>query len=234
MSVGVVILSNANTPSLSYLTEQLLSSLGDAAPKSLLDVVVVEQTARKWPLCMTINRSDEFNFNRYANLGVERVCGDHLLICNNDIRLSPGSIDRLHDYAVTHGTPVVCPVCPLNPKQADLVAGSIPEVGTEVGRHFTGWCFLMARQAWLIIGGFDEDFPFWYADNATVEQLKRANLLITVLPDALVSHHASQTLKTLPRPERIVLTKAQRSRFEAKYGPLIQTLVEPLPSVENG
>ena len=217
MSVGIVILSNASKPELAELTDQAIMSAIDSAENTTIDIVVVEQSSRRWPLTLTITRLDEFNFNRYANIGVNSVCGDHLLICNNDIRFHGNAIDVLHQYAIKNSAPVVCPVCPLNQKQADLVA---TEIGTEVSRHFTGWCFMMRRDAWEAIGGFDEDFPFWFADNATVEQLKKANIPITILPEAWVSHHASRTLLSLRRPERLRLTKQQRAKFEKKYGVL--------------
>lgn len=217
MSVGVVVLSKASTPELASLTEQTLTSLSEAAALTMLDVVVMEQSSRRWPLVMTVTKLDEFNFNQFANIGASLVHGDHLLICNNDLRFHPDAIDILHRYAIQQDAPVVCPVCPLNPRQEDLTE---PEIGTAVGRHFTGWCFMIHRDAWRAIGGFDEEFPFWFADNATVEQLKRANLPITVVPQACVSHHASSTLNTLQRPDRSRLTKQQRAKFEAKYGPL--------------
>jgi len=231
MSVGVVVLSKASTQELASLTEQTLTSLAEAATRTVLDVVVLEQSSRRWPLVMTVPLLDEFNFNRFANIGANRVIGDHLLICNNDLRFHPDAIDILHRYAIQHDAPVVCPVCPLNQKQADLTE---PEIGTVVARHFTGWCFMIHRDAWRAIGGFDEAFPFWFADNATVEQLKRANLPITVVPEARVSHHASSTLKTLRRPERLRLTRQQQAKFEAKYGPLSSTPAQTIPVLENG
>jgi hypothetical protein len=164
----------------------------------------------------------EFNFNRFANRGASLVKGDHLLICNNDLVFHHNSIDILHEHAVDLQLSVVCPVCPLDPykKQRDMLG---VEIGTEIGRHFTGWCFMIRRDTYEAIGGFDEDFPFWYADNAVMEQLKALNIFSTVLPTALVEHRTSSTLKTLKRPERLKLTKQQRARFEAKYGTLPQS-----------
>jgi len=214
MSVGVVVLSKASTPELAAVTGRMLGSLAVADRATELDVVVVEQAMKAWHF-RTVFRADSFNFNAFANFGATQVDGDHLLICNNDLVFHRASIDLLHSYAIAHDLPVVCPVCPLNPRQAGLLQ---PETGTEVGKHFAGWCFLIRRDAWEAIGRFDEDFPFWYADDATVEQLKRAGLSVTVLPSAVVEHRASSTLSTLPRMQRSKLTKQQHQRFLAKYG----------------
>lgn len=215
MNLGVVILSNAHTPELVDVTSRILDSL-TAAIRPFPDTLVLEQSNRiwGWPGVRTIRMDAEFNFNRFANFGMANVAGDHVLIANNDLVFHPGSLERLYACAVETGLAVVCPVCPHNERQAHLRK---PEVGTEIGVHFAGWCFLIRRDAWETIGYFDEDFPFWYADNAVVEQLEQAGLEIAVLPSAKVEHYASQTLATLPRRQRQELTRQQRSRFEAKY-----------------
>jgi len=216
MSVGAVILAKSSTSDLAELTQQTITTLIQSAPRTVLDLVVMEQQhGVQWPLTQTIFCPDPFNFNRFANFGVTKVNGDHLLICNNDLIFIDHALDQLHQYAVLHQLPVVSPVCPHNDRQTDL---DQPEFGTQIGRHFSGWCFLIRRDVYQQIGGFDEDFPFWYADNAVVEQLKQKNFTISVLPSAKVLHLASSTLRTLRRPERIKITKQQTPRFINKYG----------------
>lgn len=216
MSVGVVILAKSNTAELAERTSKTITTLIQSAPRTLLDIIVLEQQPdQQWPLTRTIHCSEPFHFNRFANRGCSLVCGDHLLICNNDLIFMDHAVDILHQYSLDHQLPVVCPVCPLNKRQTGL---QHPELGTQIGRHFSGWCFLIQRTAYEQIGGFDEDFSFWYADDAVVEQLKQHYLSIAVVPEAQVIHIESSTLKTLSHNDRIRLTKQQAPRFIAKYG----------------
>lgn len=216
MSIGVVILAKSSTPELVERTRQTITTLIQAAPRTMLDIVVLEQQPnQQWPLTRTIYCPEPFHFNKFANRGCSLVCGDHLLVCNNDLIFTDNSVDILHQYSLDHHLPVVCPVCPLNDLQSGL---SHTEIGTQIGKHFTGWCFLIQRKAYERIGGFDEDFSFWYADNAVVEQLKQQHFSIAIVPEANVIHLASSTLKTLRRPDRIRLTKQQTPLFISKYG----------------
>lgn len=218
MSIGVVILAKSSTVELAERTNQTITTLIKSAQRTMLDILVLEQQPnQQWPLTRTIYCPETFHFNRFANRGCSLVCGDHLLICNNDLIFMDHAVDILHKYSLDHHLPVVCPVCPHNERQSELTH---PEIGVRVGKHFSGWCFLIKRKAYEQIGGFDEDFPFWYSDNAVVEQLKQNHLSIAVVPSAKVLHLASSTLKTLRRPDRIHLTKQQTPRFIAKYGPV--------------
>lgn len=216
MSVGVVILAKSSTPELAALTEQTITTLIASASQTVLDIIVLEQQPNQfWPCTQTIYCPEPFHFNQFANRGCRLVSGDHLLICNNDLIFGRDAVDRLHAHALQYQLPVVCPVCPHDDRQKDLVQ---PERGTQIGRHFSGWCFMIRRNIYEQIGGFDEDFAFWYADNAVVQQLQQQNFVIEVLPTALVTHLTSSTLKTLRRPERLQLTKQQATRFINKYG----------------
>lgn len=218
MSLGVVILSNAATDDLAALTQRTLDTLKGALGTLEASVVVVEQCdERVWPGTLTVYPRRPFHFNAFVNLGVRMIPTSHVLICNNDLEFEPDSVSLLYDYARSSGVAAVCPVCPTNDRQRGLAE---VEYGFEIGKHFSGWCFLLRRDAWETIGGLDEDFAFWYADDATVEQLKRVGLEVAVLSSAKVIHHANGTLRTLERRKRIALTRHQKAIFVAKYGKL--------------
>jgi GT2 family glycosyltransferase len=108
---------------------------------------------------------------------------------------------------------------PKNPgdiRQADI---TVPQKGFAVGRNFSGWCFVMKRLIWEKIGGLDEDFSFWCADNATVEQLKAIQVQPVLIPSSQVKHFASATLQTLDKAAYVEKTKMQILKFNRKYNP---------------
>jgi GT2 family glycosyltransferase len=92
------------------------------------------------------------------------------------------------------------------------------ETGDKCGKHFSGWCFMIRRSTWEQIKGFDEDFIFWFADNATIEQVKAIGIEPMLVPGSLVQHLGSTTLNRTSVAERDAFTWAQCDKFNNKYG----------------
>src|SRR5690606_20874250 len=109
---------------------------------------------------------------------------------------------------------VVSPKCPKDIRQKKMIENT---KGYEVAKHFSGWCFMLKRDIFNEIGGFDEDFGFWFADNATVKQLENKGYIPMIVPKALVEHLGSKTLKTLEEGERIEITTNQAKKYNEKY-----------------
>src|SRR5690606_41219154 len=77
---------------------------------------------------------------------------------------------------------------------------------------------MMDRDLWQAIGGLDEEFDGWFADDSAIEQCKRLNVYPMIVPGALVEHLGSTTLKQLPQSERDDLCWGKLERFNEKYG----------------
>lgn len=206
----VVILSNAKTEALKAMTQQTINTLRISERPGKFNIIVIEQTTATYPRTQTIHMPGEFNYNKFANLGVRKGCAPIICIANNDLVFTRGWFTEMCKVKAK----VMSPKNPGDKRQGNI---SLSEGGYEVGRHFSGWCFVMQRRIWEQIGGFDEDFPFWCADNATVEQLKAINISPVLIPNSVVKHLASETLKTLPKPEQNEITTAQVRKFNRKY-----------------
>jgi GT2 family glycosyltransferase len=109
----------------------------------------------------------------------------------------------------------MAPKCPIDIRQIHHVDEVVS--GYETGSILSGWCFVMKRTLWELIGGLDEDFKFWCADNATVEQLKIVGVKPNLITKSLVQHLGSQTLKGLDKEVRHELTMVQVDLFNKKY-----------------
>jgi GT2 family glycosyltransferase len=108
---------------------------------------------------------------------------------------------------------------PLNPGDKRQRGITQPESGYKNGRHFSGWCFVMKRTVWKKIGWFNEEFPFWCADDIVVEQLKNIGIKPTLVPKSVVKHMPSSTLKTLEKNKQEELTRHQLKKFRKKHWP---------------
>lgn len=209
--LDIVILSNAHNDYLKGCTHQTIESALNARGEKT--IYVVEQQPIQWEHwfdcdVVTIPMGGEFNYNRFANFGASFGSSEYICIANNDLVFTKDWFAQI--AASIH--PVCSPHEPNDTRQLGLITD---EEGFEVGRHFSGWCFVICRELWKHIGGFDEDFAFWCADNSVVEQLKLAGITPRLVRKSIVHHLGSQTLKTATNRDE--LTVNQVKKFNKKY-----------------
>ncbi len=208
----VVFLSYAKSEEYRNMTQFAVNSILRSEDEGAFNIIVEEQADVMYEGAKTIYRTDEFNFNEFANHGATLGSAPWICIANNDLVFKPGWFTELMKNQ--HLSDVLSPASPKNP----LLKGFItPQFGYNIHMHFSGWCFVMKRELWEKIGGFDEDFPFWCADNAVVEQLKTASITPVVIPTSIVKHLGGTTLNSLEQGEYNEKTIEQVSKFNKKY-----------------
>lgn len=208
--LDVVILSKASTDAARDMTQTAVSTCRKGAAGYLINIIVIEQVEGvSYRDAVTVHEGGTFAYNKFANMGARMGSAPWLMIANNDLRFERRWLREL--LAANH--PVVSPLAPGDRRQA-RVAGN--ETGTTNGQHFSGWCFMLSRSLWERIGGFDEDFSFWCADDSVIEQLKAVNVQPMIVPRARVQHLGSVTLQAMPVDEE--MTWGQVLKFERKYG----------------
>jgi GT2 family glycosyltransferase len=203
--VDVVVLSYAKTPELAAMTQETVSSCVATAGQPVNIWVLEQQEGCTYEGTQTVHAPEPFNYNGFCNRGAELGSAEWIVFANNDLIFHGGWLDEL--LAADH--PVVSPKCPRDQRQRDLFVNT---VGHIVGRHLSGWCFMMRRELWQEIGGFDECCTFWYSDNVVVEQLRAVDAAPMLVPAAVVEHLWSQTLSRMPNYDE--LTRKQRRVFE--------------------
>jgi GT2 family glycosyltransferase len=134
---------------------------------------------------------------------------DWIVISNNDVIFMEGWLEEL----LKPQYPIVSPKCPNDERQSEITVNT---TGYETGVHLSGWCFMIHRNLWKKIGGFDEDFPFWCADNSLMEQLIKVEVPPMIVPKSIVRHLYSKTLITLDSQHD--LTHEQVRKYNKKYG----------------
>lgn len=207
--VDVVVLSRGDTPEKRAMTVSAVAScrLGD----DRIAVTVIEQVEGVfYDGATTVWREGPFSYNAFANVGAARGSAPWIVIANNDLIFERGWFDQL----LATGHPLVSPVSPRDRRQAKL---TVNETGRQNGVHFSGWCFMIRRDLWKKIGGFDEDFDFWCADDAVIQQVVAVGVEPMIVPGAHVHHLGSQTLR-VSEDTGGEMTWAQVDRFERKYG----------------
>lgn len=203
--IDLIILSNAINKNYQKMTQTCINSVKD----SRCEIIVMEQNFDvTYNNCYTYYINEKFNYNRFANLGAKLGRNKWIMIANNDLIFYNGWLDEL----LKANYPVVSPKEPKDIRQKDIIKN---ETGYETGRHLSGWCFMIRRDIWELIGGFDEDFPFWCADNSLIEQLKVFDIAPMLVTASRVQHLGSQTL--IKQTNIDELTRQQVIKFNKKY-----------------
>ena len=207
----VIILSKADNSTLRQMTQAAIDTCIAGAQPLSVHVTVIEQCEGvTYRQADTHHTDDPFAFNALLNRGARLGSAPWIMFSNNDVEYGDGWLSALLD---AHH-PIVSPIEPTDARMQDVDGN---EVGDRIGRHLAGWAFMMERELWEQIGGLDEDFAGWCADDAVIEQLRPLDILPMLVPAAVVKHHGSITLNT--SPDYTALTWGGIELFERKYGP---------------
>lgn len=207
--IDVVILSRGDTDERKKMTQHAITSCINGAGDEPVNVIVVEQTVDvRYRDAIVIHKTGPFRYNAFANHGIAAGSAPWVMVANNDLEFLPGWASAL--LQAKHQ--VVSPASPGESRQAGITAN---QMGTVNGKHFSGWCFMLSRPLWMKMGGLDEDFIYWCADDSVIEQVKRAGVTPMLVPASRVRHLTSQTGgDSLPDE----MTWGQVLLFEKKYG----------------
>ena len=173
----------------------------------------------------SINRTSQCNiivepfdgYNKSLNEGAKKGSAKYIAFCNNDLIFHVNWLIPLIDALDVYDS--VSPWCPSTHDQWWKSVTPVKNYSSyEVGKCIAGWFIMMKRETWEKIGGFDERFEFWYADNSYGEQLKNLKLRHALIPASKVTHLQSTTLKTKSSSKQKDLTHDQRLVFEKYYG----------------
>lgn len=203
-------MSKADNTALAGMTQHAIVTAVAGAKGYAVNVIVIEQVERTtYRGATTIHRPGLFNYNAAANWGINCGASPYVVVSNNDVTFCDGWLAALMDAHY----PLVSPIDPWYRRQVGMVHN---ETGWQIGRHLSGWCFMLTRELWERMGGFDERVRFWCSDDAVVEQARALGIAPMAVVNAHVRHHLSQTLRN--EPDQDDLMWAQVHEFNRLYG----------------
>jgi len=192
----VLILSNTANIQYYNMLETCINSIENS------DIIVVETNSKlenkNIPLskkCKFIFPNQEFNYNKFLNIGLKEINDEKIIISNNDVIFSPGCISEINSKLSLYDS--VSPYDFNNPKHSSNIFNKPCVEGYEVGIHVTGCCLGLTRKVLNTINVFDESFKFWYQDNDYANILKKNNFKNVLLRDAKITHLGFQSHKLL-------------------------------------
>lgn len=209
--VDVIMLSKANKYRESLMTQQAIDSCIKGANGLPINIIVMEGGVGQYHNATVVPKRGKFNYNGYANEGAAKGTAEWIMVANNDLEFTDGWLHNL----LSADNPVVSPHEPTDTRQKDITDNTL---GFEIGKHFSGWCFMIERKLWLEIGGFDTDVDFWCSDDAVVEQFRAAGVTPMLVKESIVRHKGSVTLHSRPEDEQNDLKWRNLFIFNTKYG----------------
>lgn len=169
---------------------------------------------------IVIKPEEEFNFNRFLNLGTyvaeETRIGEYILYSNNDVVYQEDCLGQMvlaiEKYDLDSASP-------WDPKSHDdLFEEDLPIYrGYRPRRYVTGWSFLVKPETIKTIDYFDEQFNFWYADNDYGMTLKLNKLNHALVANAVAQHLHQKSHRLVDKEKYEELTKGSRKKFLAKW-----------------
>jgi N-acetylglucosaminyl-diphospho-decaprenol L-rhamnosyltransferase len=110
------------------------------------------------------------------------------------------------------------------------VESPVPGETSEVGQP-AGACFVVRREVWEKLGGFDEDFFLWYEDVDLARRLRDAGLRNFVSGDAVVRHNEGMATGKLSPSQHQAARLAGLRLYLRKHHPITAKLAAPLLAV---
>lgn len=200
------------------LTERCLETIAEHT-EAPVEIVVVDngstdatpaELARR-PGVVVVRNERNLGFPAACNQGIAAASGEFVCILNNDVEVTPGWLDALHEALAVPGTGLVGPrsnsisgrqVIPGAPAfdgTNDLQAWARswcearPPVSWRTG-VLIGFCLLGRRALFERLGGFDEGVGLGnYEDDELCARVRNDGLRLRVAERSVILHHGSAT-----------------------------------------
>jgi N-acetylglucosaminyl-diphospho-decaprenol L-rhamnosyltransferase len=173
------------------------------------------------PEGVRLDLSDEnLGYGRAANRALRGGRGEVICVSNPDVLPEPGALAALAAALATE--PRAGMVGPVFGGDTDRYHAALPGTGTMLARIFagsfgerpqpspppgdvaeveqpSGACFVMRRELWEGVGGFDEGFFLWYEDVDLAKRLLDADYHNLVAGSAHVGHAGAKAFAQIDR-----------------------------------
>jgi GT2 family glycosyltransferase len=167
----------------------------------------VELVEREYPSIEVIRNESNLGFGRANNLGARHASGEYLAFLNQDAVVRPGWLDRLVVALEAHPEAALATPKILVLDDPDRInacgdkshytglsfcrgagqpAGSFPEL--ESVNAVSGAAFLIRRDVFNDLGGFDDDFFLYMEDIDLSWRARLSGFLCLYVPDSIVLH----------------------------------------------
>jgi GT2 family glycosyltransferase len=227
--IDIIILSYAKDEDLKKLTEETIASLvsSEDPAKIQFNILVIESNSILMPYqfeySKTIYTGVKFGYNRYMNIGIKATKSPYICLCNNDLIFHKGwASNILTQMRLDKHLKSASPYCEITHKNSIKDDGQ-NVVSTRNG-ILIGWCIFLKREILKVIGPFDENLTFWFADNDYGNTLEKYQVKHALVTSSKVTHIGSKSHAILSDDEKFEYTYGQFLYYDLKWNHKSKTI----------
>lgn len=223
MVVDVIILSYVKDGSILKMNNDCINSLNSSSEDIKFNILLIEtdwinEYKYTQPNVKVIQPKEEFNYNKFLNIGLKECKNDWVLISNNDTIYHKNFLEEMM-VAHNHDNQILS-MSPMDDdwhrhqtfdKKSDIY------YGYRTSYEVAGWSILVHKSAIQTIGGFDEQFTFWYQDNDYAHSLMKNNIKHALITKSKVTHLLSKSHGFLEGRKKYEMTDGLGHVFMNKW-----------------
>lgn len=224
MVIDVIILSYAKNEALEKMNYECMQSLYDSSKNHKFQIYLIETNKDKTfkyegcNTCKVIQPNEEFNYNKFLNIGLQHCTNEWVLISNNDTIYHPNFIEEMLE--ANEKDPELLSMSPMDdswhrhklfPKNIDV------HYGHRTSYEIAGWSILVKKEVLDKINGFDEQFTFWYQDNDYALTLQKYNIKHALITKSKVTHLLSKSHNLIEPKKKFAMTDGLISNIRNKW-----------------
>jgi len=212
MEIDVIILSYAKNDSIIEMNNNCINSINNSSNENTFKIILVETNKEKtftYPQgnVTVIQPNEEFNYNRFLNIGLQFCKNEWVLISNNDTIYHKGFIEEmLKSYEQDNE---LLSMSPMDDSwhRHQIFNKDIPvHYGHRTSYEIAGWSILVKKEVLNKINGFDEQFTFWYQDNDYALTLQHNKIKHGLVTKSKVTHLLSQSHNFIEQSKKFEMT----------------------------
>lgn len=194
MDISIIIISSAKNKELYKMTQNTIDLAFNASDLKKEIIVVESENVKYNNIDIQLSSNNmSLNYNKFLNMGINVSNGEYIALCNNDLLFYENwdvdIINRMKKFDILSASPY-------NSNKIYFEDDNII-YGYKIGSILCGWCIVVNKNVFNIIGKINEGVEFWYSDNLYAKQLEIGKIKHALIKNSCVKHLHSQTLRTL-------------------------------------
>jgi len=232
-TADVVILSYCKDIEYFKLNVACINSLIESEDEIEFRIVVVESN-KNWlrePFRYDMNNvhvivpENDFNFNKFLNTGIAAGESELVILANNDLIFHRGWLSEI--LAIRNLRGDILSFCPFDRKSIYLKWEKFKTnayiIGYRVPIEFVGWCVVLERSVFGVIGPLDETFDLYFQDNDFARTLQHHGVLHALVPNSFVEHLGGRTTGIVDA-SKTKKYEIDKLKFETKWPPVRKSI----------
>ncbi len=192
---------------------------------------------------------ENLGYGRAANRALRGGSAELVCVSNPDVVVEPGALAALAEVAKRE--PQAGMVGPVFAGDTNRYHASLPGTATMLARIFagsfggssqpspaagalaevgqpSGACFIVVREVWEAMGGFDEGFFLWYEDVDLAKRLHDGGYRNLIAGSARVGHAGAKAFVQIDRREQQAIRLRSVERYIRLHHPRAMPIAAPL------